>query len=258
MRARRLLPSVFGGLVLALVFGPLPAHAQADAAAVVLAPDDVHGKAGIKCEGCHSKPGPDQFAHVPATDVAALCGQCHVREADFYDKSPKRPVFAAIGLPACVTCHTNHSIVRPIDAWIGFKEPAVCMKCHIEGSKGDTTIHGLQDGLGQISRAVEEADAILGRAEVAGMLVDEGRAKLRSAHEQQILARVAVHAFRPSPLAEIVTGAVAGAAQAEAVGNQALADLRFRRQGLAVATLLILGFLITLGIKIRRLPPVGD
>ena len=181
-----------------------------------------------------------------------------MREADFYDKSPKRPVFAAIGLPACVTCHTNHSIVRPIDAWIGFKEPAVCMKCHVEGSKGDTTIHGLQEGLGRISGSIDKADQILSHAEVAGMLVDEGRTKLRSAQEQQILARVAVHAFRPSPLAEIATGAVAAATQAEAVGTQALADLRFRRQGLAVATLLILGFLITLGIKIRRLPSAGD
>jgi hypothetical protein len=88
------------------------------------------------------------------------------------------------------------------------------------------------------------------------MLVDEGHAALRKAGEQQILARVAIHAFRPQPLTENAETAVAAAAEAEAVGNQALAELRFRRQGLAVATILILGFLITLWIKIRRLPPV--
>jgi len=227
------------------------------APAVTLSPDDVHGKAGIKCEGCHSKPGPNQFAAVGPANVAAVCAQCHVREADFFLKSPKKVIFEALQMPACVTCHTNHSVTRPTDAGIGFKEPAVCATCHTEEGKGADTIRALSDGLGRISGSIDRASQLLERAETAGMLVDDGHAALRKAREQQVLGRVAIHAFNPQPLTDTTATAVAAAGEAEAVANQALGELRFRRQGLAVATILILGFLITLGMKIRRLPPIS-
>ena len=71
----------------------------------------------------------------------------------------------------------------------------------------------------------------------------------------RIEARVAVHAFAAKPFSTAADAGVKQATLAEQVGTQALADLQFRRKGLAVATVLILGFLITLGLKIRRLPP---
>jgi hypothetical protein len=42
------------------------------------------------------------------------------------------------------------------------------------------------------------------------------------------------------------------------VGVDALDELQSRRFGLGVATLLIVGFLITLWVKIRRLPAAPD
>ena len=45
------------------------------------------------------------------------------------------------------------------------------------------------------------------------------------------------------------------AEHAEKAGVAALMELQNRRRGLAVATVLIIGFLITLWAKIRRLPP---
>jgi hypothetical protein len=86
------------------------------------------------------------------------------------------------------------------------------------------------------------------------MLVDDGRLVLRSAREDQILARVSVHAFADAPFAATAARGVSEAARAEAIGEAALEELRYRRNGLAVATLLILGFLATLWLKIRRLP----
>jgi len=38
-------------------------------------------------------------------------------------------------------------------------------------------------------------------------------------------------------------------------GEAALHEIQVRRQGLGVATLLVLAFLAALGLKIRRLPP---
>jgi hypothetical protein len=88
------------------------------------------------------------------------------------------------------------------------------------------------------------------------MLVDEGRLVLRDAHERQILARVTIHAFAAKPFTEIAAPGLAEAGRAADVGTRALEELQTRRKGLAVATVLIVGFLITLWFKIRRLPPV--
>ena len=88
------------------------------------------------------------------------------------------------------------------------------------------------------------------------MLVDDGRQALRDAREAQILARLNIHAFAALPFATTAAKGIADAAKAEAIGNGLLGELRYRRNGLAVATLLIIGFLVTLWWKIRRLPPI--
>ena len=43
---------------------------------------------------------------------------------------------------------------------------------------------------------------------------------------------------------------------ASTVGHEAMNELQYRRRGLAVATLVILGFLATLFVKIRKLPAI--
>ena len=88
------------------------------------------------------------------------------------------------------------------------------------------------------------------------MLVDEGRTAWRDAREHQVQARVLVHAFAAAPFAETAAAGVQSALLAHGAGEAALQELQVRRRGLAVATLLVLAFLVTLGLKIRRLP--GD
>jgi hypothetical protein len=172
-----------------------------------------------------------------------------------YTKSPKKAAFDKIDEPGCVSCHSNHEIEKPSDAWVSMADASPCSVCHADKIKGASDINAVGAGLGRLSAAVDRAAAVLDQAEVAGMLVDEGLIKLRTAHEQQVLARLTVHAFAVQPFVEIAEKGIAAAAEAETFGNQALAELKFRRRGLAFATLFILGFLITLWVKIRRLPP---
>jgi predicted CXXCH cytochrome family protein len=179
-----------------------------------------------------------------------------VREAELFSKSPKKALFESLGQAECLTCHSNHEIEAPSDSWIGLKDPALCSTCHDDSVKGAADILAVQQGLQQLAGGIDRAQRVLDRAEEAGMLVDEGRLILREAHERQILARVTVHAFAAKPFAEISAPGVADAGRAEAIGTQALQELQFRRKGLAVATVLILGFLVTLWVKIRRLPPI--
>jgi hypothetical protein len=188
-----------------------------------------------------------------------VCAQCHVRESDLYNNSPKKALFASLGHPGCITCHENHKILKPSDNWVSMKDPvAPCTTCHDSKVKGAAEIVGVRQQLQGLTDGIERADLVLDRAERAGMLVDEGRAAVRDAREHQILARLNVHAFALKPFTPIAIEGVAAASRGEQIGRDAMSELQFRRRGLAIATLLILGFLVTLWWKIRRLPPTGS
>jgi predicted CXXCH cytochrome family protein len=203
------------------------------------------------CASCHGSHG----ATPPGvSSVASVCAQCHLREAELFRASPKQAIFDAIGQAECLVCHSNHRIEPPADAWVGLEEGAVCAQCHDQTANGAQTIRDIRQDLGRLSVAMSEADALLTRAERAGMLVDEGRTALREAREHQVQSRVLVHAFAAAPFAERAAAGVASARRAHESGQAALQELQVRRRGLAVATLLVLAFLVTLGLKIRRLP----
>ena len=206
------------------------------------------------CSTCHGSHG---TAPPGVTSVALVCAQCHVREAELFRNSPKKAIFDLIGQGECLTCHSNHRIQKPADSFIGLQVPALCATCHNNEMKGAAVITAMQKGLSDLDTSIVRANGVLDRAASAGMLVDDGRLALRDAHEDQILARVSIHAFADKPFAATAGKGIAEAARAEAIGNAAMGELRYRRNGLAVATLLIVGFLATLWATIRRLPSTG-
>jgi predicted CXXCH cytochrome family protein len=207
------------------------------------------------CSNCHGAHGVKPARTIKAEEA---CGQCHVREADLYKASPKKKIFEEAEHNACVECHENHKIVQPGDNWISMKDPvSPCSTCHDDTMKGAKEIAMVQDSLKRLNAGTERAVQVLDRAERAGMLVDDGREALRDAREQQIQARVMVHAFSAKPFSTVAEAGIKQAARAEQTGYSALDELQFRRKGLAVATVLILGFLGTLWAYIRRLPPLG-
>jgi predicted CXXCH cytochrome family protein len=203
------------------------------------------------CSTCHGSHG----ATPPGVEtVANVCSQCHAREAELFRASPKKPIFDAMGEAECLVCHRNHRIEHPSDSWVGLQEGAVCARCHDETTGGAKTIIAVRQGLDLLSTRIAAAQDVLGRAERAGMLVDEGRGPLREALDHRIHSRVLVHAFALTSFDDVAGRGLAAAEHAQQVGNSALAELQIRRQGLWVATFLILGFLATLWWKIRQLP----
>jgi len=202
------------------------------------------------CSTCHGSHG---AAPPEIENVALVCAQCHVREAELFRKSPKKALFDTLSLPECVTCHSNHHIVEPQDSWLGFAGDVGCAKCHDESIGGADVIKSDRKSLDDLSAAIAAATDRLARAEQAGMIVDDGRAALREASDQRVLARVSMHAFALQPLADGAAKGLKAAQQAQAAADTALAEVQYRRKGLAVATIFIAGFLVTLGLKIRRL-----
>ena len=171
------------------------------------------------CSTCHGSHGP-----APALVTSLLvCAECHVREADLYTKSAKKQAFDEIEEPGCLTCHSHHEVESPTDAWVSMKDPAVCSVCHDDTVKGAADIVAVEQGLGRLGAAIDGARAILTRAEEAGMLVDEGLGVLRDAEEQQVMARLTVHAFAVKPFMAIADMGVAAANRAEQMGHDAMA-----------------------------------
>jgi predicted CXXCH cytochrome family protein len=206
------------------------------------------------CSTCHGSHG----ATPPGIDaVANICSTCHVREAELYHTSTKRAAFEAAELPACLTCHGNHKIEHPQDSWIDLKEPALCATCHTEDMAGVAVIKTMRTGFDTFNAKYASARALLARAEHAGMLVDDGMAALRDATEQGVRLRVQVHAFAEASFTESLDLGLAAADKAQQAGDRAMEEMAFRRWGLGLATLAILGFLLTLAFKIRSLPKIS-
>ena len=200
------------------------------------------------CSTCHGSHG----ATPPGlSSVVNVCAQCHVREGELFNASPKKALFEAMGQKDCLVCHSNHRIVHPQDAWVGLKEPAVCATCHDDTTGGAAVITAVRNGLDRLSERSTSATALLDHAEQRGLLVDEGRAALQEGNEHRIHSRVLVHTFAAKPFGDMAAQALASFARAQRVGDDAMAELEYRRRGLAIATVLILGFLATLGWKIR-------
>lgn len=217
-------------------------------AAALLKRGDTSAPTCSTCHGSHGATPPG------VTQVANVCAQCHVREAELFRASPKKAIFDQINVPECIACHSNHRIAQPADTWVGLKDPAVCATCHDETTKGAQTVMDIRRGLDDLNRTIGAGDVVLTRAERAGMLVDDGTGALREARDHQIHSRVLVHAFAIKPFNDMVNQGLSAARRSQGIGENALRELQVRRRGLFGATVLIIGFLVTLGIKIRRLP----
>ena len=218
----------------------------------------VHGEALIQqrdlsaptCNDCHGNHG----ATPPGVDsVANVCGQCHVTQWDLFGKSPHSKVFAENDWPACVTCHQNHDIQRTSDTMIGAEQPSLCLTCHEQGSAGYQAALQMKSSLVALVNRLAAARDVLERAERSGMEVSRPVFQLSEGRDRLILARVEIHRFNAAALQKIVDEGEKIAADSEQSGWQALAELAYRRKGLAVSAVILLCMIGLLLLKIRQL-----
>ncbi|MEJ2152267.1 MAG: cytochrome c3 family protein, partial [Gemmatimonadota bacterium] len=79
--------------------------------------------AAPSCVGCHGS-----HAAMPpqVTEIANVCGQCHVLVRRAFDAGPHGAAARAGTLPGCTACHSNHKTERlPPDAIA-----ETCLECH--------------------------------------------------------------------------------------------------------------------------------
>jgi predicted CXXCH cytochrome family protein len=200
------------------------------------------------CNDCHGNHG---AAPPGGGTVANVCGQCHVFFKEYFLTSPHREPFGDIG--ECVHCHSNHEVVRPNDQWVGAGPQAVCVQCHSQGDAGFAAAAAIRASLRGLAEAVEGAAGLLDRAEEAGMEISQPRFDLRQANEALVKARSLVHTLDPQKVAGMTGEGMAVAARVQEKGLAALAELRFRRRGLLLSLVPILGLVAGLIWKIREI-----
>ncbi len=202
------------------------------------------------CNDCHGNHG----AAPPGISwVGNVCGQCHTVMGELFAESFHSRIFTMMGRPGCATCHQNHDIEQAGDELLGLGEGAACAMCHSDSSAGGVVASLMRSRIDSLVVVFDAADSILGRAENAGMEVSEALFELSDARTALISARTAVHSFSLDAVAVEVEAGLETTSRAYARGEEAMADLVFRRLGWAVSVGIILILIIGLVLKIKQL-----
>jgi|SRR5690242_8641176 hypothetical protein len=202
------------------------------------------------CTTCHGNHG----AVPPGVDsVRNVCSNCHVFQAQMYDKSSHKSAFQAAGLPGCVVCHSNHGIILPTDAKLGTGPEGVCMQCHSPGDDCDRARAGLLTSLTKLDESIKSADRLLAVAESSGMEVSEARLQQDQARDSLTKARVTIHSFQPQLIDQDIEAGMKITAKTLQAGKDALAERNYRRKGLGITVVFILIALVGLYLYIRQL-----
>jgi hypothetical protein len=107
--------------------------------------------------------------------------------------------------------------------------------------------------LSDLDKAVERSNAILDKAEMAGMEVGDAKLKAGQAHDALVKSRVTIHTFNPAALEQDVKPGMKLAKQTYASGQDALRERNIRREGLAASLAAVLIMLVGLKLYIRAI-----
>ncbi len=202
------------------------------------------------CSTCHGNHG----ATPPGVDsVRNVCANCHVFQAQMYDKSTHKVAFQSAGLPGCVVCHSNHDVSRPTDAKLGTGPEGVCMRCHKPGDSCDQARVKMLHDLTKLDDAIKASDRVLGVAESSGMEVSEVRTEQDQARDSLTKARVTIHSFQTELVEQDIQAGLQIATKTQAEGKAALVERDRRRKGLGLSLGIILIVLLGLRLYIRQI-----
>jgi predicted CXXCH cytochrome family protein len=202
------------------------------------------------CNDCHGNHG----ATPPGiASVANVCGQCHVRQAELFQTSPHKAKFDQQGLAECITCHSNHDIATPTDHLIGTQQGSLCINCHRNGDKGFAAAEHMRSRIDQLIASIDKSNEILSVAERKGMEVSKPKFDLKGATDALTHARVLIHSSSSTEVDKVIGPGLDVAGKGYQAGLNALAELSFRRKGLAVSLIFILFLALLVYLKIRQL-----
>ncbi|MBI4363884.1 MAG: cytochrome c3 family protein [Candidatus Latescibacteria bacterium] len=142
---------------------------------------------------------------------------------------------------------------KSVDPLVG----SACFTCHKLGDSCDVAAERMYASLSRLDREIRYASSLLRKAELAGMEVSGPTFELKSkGTTARVEARALIHSFDADRLLKRATEGRGAADAAKRAGIGALDEIQFRRKGLAVSLVLIVGVLVGLYLKIRALDRV--
>jgi hypothetical protein len=87
----------------------------------------------------------------------------------------------------------------------------------------------------------------------AGMEVSRPQFEMKDAQDKLINARVVIHSFSPGEMGTVINPGIAVAKKAHQAGQDALAELNFRRKGLAASLIFISLAVVAVYLKVRQI-----
>jgi predicted CXXCH cytochrome family protein len=199
------------------------------------------------CNDCHGNHG----AAPPSVEsVVNVCGTCHAVFAQKFAPSVHAQIFDR----GCVECHSNHDVRQPSDAMLGTDAKSVCATCHSGADdKGLAAAASMRGDIEKLKAALNKSSAAVSGLVNAGMEMSAQELAIGAARTKLTLARTEMHAFDPARVTPLVAEGLATLASVDSAGQAALAELRFRRRGLAASLAAILLVVVGLALKIRQL-----
>ncbi len=199
------------------------------------------------CNDCHGNHG----AAPPGVGaIANVCGTCHAIFAQKFEGSVHQQIFDK----GCVECHGNHAVLKPSDDMLGATGHAICATCHSGADdKGAKAAEQMRGGIERLKAGVERSGALVARIRNAGIEVSDDELALREARMKLTLARTELHAANPAAVDSVLADGHKIVAEVDRSGERGLAELSFRRRGLAVSLVAILMVVVGLALKLRHI-----
>lgn len=131
---------------------------------------------------------------------------------------------------------------------------SACLNCHTRGDSCDVVSEQMYAALHTLDRGVREGEALLHRAELAGMEVSKPQFDLkRNGITAAVEAKALIHSFDYDRLIARAADGQKAATAARQAGEAALEEIQVRRRGLAVSLVLVAAVLLGLALKIREI-----
>ena len=201
------------------------------------------------CNDCHGNHG----AAPPEIEwIGNVCGQCHAVQQGLFESSRHPAALMSLGKPGCIGCHDNHAIHETSDEMLGTGSRSVCVECHEPDDPEGQAAAGMLAMIEQLKIERARSDSLLERAEGAGLEVSQARFELEDATNAIVLARASTHSASEDSVRAQVEAGLAITSKAWESGKGAFRDLRIRRIGLAVSSLIIVILIAGIVMKIRE------
>jgi hypothetical protein len=123
----------------------------------------------------------------------------------------------------------------------------------VAGDAGFAASATLHKDLVGLDTAIARSDAILGRANDAGIEVGEAKLELDEAHDYLTKARVAIHSVQTPVIEQNIQAGLKVAEKTYQAGVDAMAEGRYRRKGLIVSLFAIALVMIALALLLRAI-----